>query len=126
MNKIHRNVEYALMALKELSQRNSEQPISVKEISEKIGSPFDATARVMQQMSQVGLLKSEQGVRGGYSMIKNLRAISFHELLEAVLGPIEIAKCLHVPPHCQMAETCNIQTPVTGPQSKDSSSFTLI
>jgi hypothetical protein len=43
MNKMNRKVEYALMALKFMSQINAGQLTSVKEICQSTGAPFDAT-----------------------------------------------------------------------------------
>ncbi len=53
MNKINRKLEYALMAsaheLKILGELTT-----AKEVSDSFHTPFDATARVMQQMAQEG------------------------------------------------------------------------
>lgn len=52
MNKLNRKVEYALMALKFMSSKVPGELTSTKEVVESTGCPFDATARVMQQMAQ--------------------------------------------------------------------------
>lgn len=112
MNRVNRKVEYALMALKYINQNQGEKLISAKEISEQTGSPFDATARVMQVMAHKGLLKSEQGPQGGYSIVRDLSTVSFHELLEMIIGPLGIVKCLQTP-DCELVGQCNIQSPLT-------------
>ena len=114
MNKIHRKVEYALMALKHMRAKSPGELTSVKEISAQYGCPFDATSRVLQQLAQRGILKSEQGAYGGYQVIRDLSRVSFYELLETTLGPMGVAKCLHAEEatSCEMINTCNIVTPV--------------
>ncbi len=114
MNKIHRKVEYALMALKHMRAKAPGALTPVKEICALYGCPFDATSRVLQQLAQRGILKSEQGAYGGYQVIRDLNRVSFFELLETILGRLGVAKCLYEEEAagCEMIGTCNIVTPV--------------
>jgi DNA-binding IscR family transcriptional regulator len=66
---------------------------------------------VMQQLGQRGLLKSEQGAHGGYQIVRDLSRVSLYELIEVILGPVGISKCMHEP--CEIQETCNIFSPVS-------------
>lgn len=113
VNKMNRKLEYALMALKHMVGKAPGELSSVKEIVTATGSPFDATARVMQQMAHRGLLRSEQGVHGGYFIIKDLGRVSFYELMEMILGPVGVVKCLHGDESCELMDRCNIQSPVS-------------
>lgn len=112
MHKVNRKIEYALMALKFMSGKMPGQLTQVKEICEKTGSPFDATARVMQQMVHAEVLKSVQGAYGGYLIVKDLSKVSFYDLAKIVLGKIELAKCLHGDHKCELAGSCNIVAPM--------------
>lgn len=95
-----------------MSEKNPEDLTTAKEVVNKTGVPFDATARVMQVMGQNGLLRSEQGAHGGYSIVKNLSSISFFELIEMILGPLGVAKCLHSSETCELLDSCNIKEPI--------------
>ena len=66
----------------------------------------------MQIMAQNGLLKSEQGAHGGYLLVKDLSKVSFHDLVEMILGPMGIVKCLHGSTDCDYIHQCNVQTPL--------------
>lgn len=119
MNKIHRKMEYALIALKHMSQKRPGELTTVKEICQKYGTPFDATARVMQQMVQGKFLKSEQGAYGGYLIMRDLTKVSVKDLIERVVGPLEIVKCMTpettsapLSSSCELKETCNIKQPL--------------
>lgn len=114
MNRLNRKVEYALMALKVMAQKRAGELTSTKEITEKTGGPFDATARVLQLMAQHGILKSEQGAHGGYVLIRDLTRVSFYELNEMILGRLAVARCMeghHV--ECDLKSRCNIISPVS-------------
>lgn len=115
MNKMNRKVEYALMALKVMSNKGQGELTTAKEVAQSTGCPFDATARVMQQMSAQGLLKSEQGAYGGYQIMRDLSKVSVHDLVEMVLGQTHIVKCLHEKEEgsCELVDKCNMQSPLT-------------
>lgn len=114
MNRMNRKLEYALMALKHMSAKTPGELTTAKEVVEEAGCPFDATARVMQQMAQKGLLKSEQGAHGGYQITKDLSKVSLSELIEIIMGPLGVVKCLHGnEDNCELVERCNILSPVS-------------
>ncbi len=113
MNKIHRKVEYALISLRHMKQKEPGQLTTVKEICRSYGCSFDATSRVLQKMVQKGLLKSEQGAQGGYLIQKDLRKVSLLDLIEYVIGPISIVKCLDSGKgDCDMENSCNVIAPL--------------
>ncbi len=114
MNRINRKLEYALIALKHMLQKSPGELCSAKEICNSYRTPFDATSRAMQKMAQQGLLKSEQGIYGGYKIYKDLKKVSLIELMNIVNGPMEIAKCIDESSKtsCDLIEECNIWSPI--------------
>ncbi|QDK36237.1 Rrf2 family transcriptional regulator [Bdellovibrio sp. NC01] len=119
MNKINRKLEYALMALKYMSQKIPGELTSAKEVSDAFHTPFDATARVMQQMAQKGgILRAEYGANGGYQITKDLAKVSIHDLIEVIEGPTALVKCLNKEAPCEIHSTCNIVSPITNLNSK--------
>lgn len=118
MSKINRKIEYALMSLKLMSEKIPGELTSAKEVSDRLNTPFDATARVMQVMAQRGLLRSEQGATGGYQIFKDLNKISLQDLIEMIDGPTGITKCIHGESACEIQQTCNIASPIVNLNSK--------
>lgn len=114
MNKINRKVEYALIGLKHMRNKQPGELTTAKEISTFYGCPFDATARVMQVLAQKGILRAEHGAYGGYQITKDLTKVSFYDLMQMILGPVEVAKCMNEKGEvsCEIRETCNIISPV--------------
>lgn len=113
MNRLNRKLEYALMALKVMTQKRPGELTSAKEVVEVTGCPFDATARVLQLLAQKGILRSEQGAQGGYLVIRDLSRVSLLELMEVILGRMTVARCLHGDESCGLKSSCNIISPVT-------------
>lgn len=91
---------------------------TAKEVSDRLNTPFDATARVMQVMAQRGLLRSEQGATGGYQIFKDISKISLQELIEMIDGPTGITKCIHGESACEIQQTCNIASPIVNLNNK--------
>ena len=111
MFKINRKIEYALIALKHMSQR--EKLTTAKEICDIYHTPFDPTSRVLQLMAQEGILKAEHGAHGGYQITKDLSKITFGELIAIILGPMEIVNCFHEhSSHCELTPSCNVISPM--------------
>lgn len=113
MTKLNRKIEYALMALKYMSQKIPGELTTAKEVSENFQTPFDATARVMQVMASRGLLRVEHGAMGGYQITKDLSKVSMHDLYELLEGPTAIVKCIHKEEPCEISNTCNIVSPLS-------------
>ena len=113
MFKINRKIEYALIALKHMSSAAQGQLVSAKEICDAYKTPFDPTSRVLQIMAQNGILKAEHGAHGGYQISKNISEITFLELAEMLVGPIQIANCFHSDyMRCELAACCNLIGPM--------------
>jgi len=113
VNRIHRKVEYALIALKHMSQKKPGQLTTVKEVCRLYGTPFDATSRVLQILVQKSLLKSEQGAHGGYLIQKDLSKVTLFDLIESIVGPIGVVRCLDGDKaSCEILDTCNVITPL--------------
>lgn len=114
MNRIHRKVEYALIALKHMNQKRPGQLTTVKEICATYGCPFDATSRVLQIMVQKGLLRSEQGAQGGYFILKDLARVTLYDLIAITVGPIGVVKCLdNGNSHCDIYNRCSVVAPLS-------------
>lgn len=113
MNRINRKVEYALMALRYLAQKPGGALVPAKEVSDSLRTPFDATAKVMQIMTNRGLLRSEQGAAGGYAITKDLSQVSLLELAEMIDGPQNLTKCTQKSGEfCEIHKTCNVMNPL--------------
>ena len=112
MFKINKKMEYALIALKYMRQKQPEQLTSAKEISSVFNIPFAPTARVLQIMAQHGILKASQGVHGGYRLRKNLSEVSLGDLNTIITGPIQITTCSTHTGACELTPLCQMTRPM--------------
>ncbi len=110
MIKINRKVEYALMVLRFMSERSREELTSAREVCDRFKTPFDTTAKVMQQLNLAGVLGSVKGVKGGYFLQKDLSELSYLTLVELIEGKRFTLDCHEGP--CELMGSCNISGPI--------------
>ncbi len=124
MFKINRKIEYALIALKHMSHKLPGQLTSAKEICDIYHTPFDPTSRVLQILVQHEVLRAEQGVHGGYQILKDLSKVTVGNLSDMIVGPIQIANCFHGDySHCELNTCCNVIGPMMNLNEKISQFF---
>lgn len=114
MFKINRKIEYALISLKHMSHKPQGTLTTAKEICGLYQTPFDPTSRVLQIMASKSILHAEQGAHGGYLIVRGLDKITLKELSDMIIGPIEIASCIHGEKYsdCGISSTCHIISPM--------------
>ena len=110
MIKINRKVEYALMVLKMMKEKGPSDLTTAREVCDRYETPFDTTAKVMQQMNTAGILHSQKGVKGGYTLARDLSQVSYMELVELIEGKSFMMDCHEGP--CELIHKCNITQPI--------------
>lgn len=118
MLKINKKVEYALIALKFMTEKESGVLTSAREICQRFQTPFDTTAKVLQVMNNHGLLNSVKGIKGGYDIKVDLNQISYMDLVRMIEGPQYDCLCESAQGMCDLYQHCNIVTPIDRLNSK--------
>lgn len=112
MFEVNRKVEYALIALKHMSQKPAGELTSAREISKAYNIPFDSIAPVLKKLNAENLLKASQGARGGYQIVADLSNMSFADFMKRIVGPVEFTKCIQGEDSCELADVCGIISPM--------------
>ncbi len=110
----NRKTEYALMAIEHMIQKQGSETVlsSVREISEQHKIPYPLLAKVMQQLSVKGMIKSVQGTKGGYILAKNPDDMSVASVVEIFEGPFAVAECFNGEKiTCPQWDGCSIRSP---------------
>src|SRR6202011_3620400 len=85
---------------------------SAKDIAEEYAIPQEALAKILQRLARAGLLQSQHGMNGGYTLTRDPRAISAYEVIRAIDGPLFITSCITVRGECDQSDRCNIREPL--------------
>ena len=111
MLKIKRKVEYALIALRHMQLKQSEELTSTKEIATRYGVPQQLLAKTLQHMARDGIIEAVQGPAGGYRVATNLEQISMKDFFEKLEGPLGMMDC-YFDSDCIQFGSCNIRVPI--------------
>src|ERR1700692_1473135 len=112
MLKLTKKADYALMAMKHLAEHLEEGSCSAKDVAEAYGIPQEALAKILQRLAKVGLVQSQQGTHGGYTLARDPKMISAFEVIKAIDGPLFITSCVTVRGECDQTDRCTIREPL--------------
>jgi Rrf2 family protein len=112
MLKLTKKADYALMAMKHLAGRAHNGACSAKDVAESYGIPPEALAKILQRLVKAGLLHSQHGTNGGYTLARDARKISAFEVIQAIDGPLFITSCTTVRGECGQSDRCTIREPL--------------
>ncbi|CUS80642.1 transcriptional regulator, BadM/Rrf2 family [Candidatus Kryptobacter tengchongensis] len=94
---VSKTLDYAVRTLIYLGKRHGGGTVLMKEIAEKQKIPLSYLAKVMRQLVRAGIVFSEYGPNGGYSLKKLPSEITLRDVYEAVEGELRMVECFDVP-----------------------------
>ena len=74
--------------------------------------PLELLAKVLQRLVQRGVLKSQQGIHGGYLLSRAADTVTVAEVVEAIDGPLQLTVCGTTDERCEQFSKCNIRDPL--------------
>jgi len=74
---------------------------NVGQIADRLGVSKAHLHKVFQQLARIGLLKSNRGPGGGYTLGRESDQITLLDIYEAIEGPMAVKKCLFDEPICR-------------------------
>jgi DNA-binding IscR family transcriptional regulator len=78
---------YALQALSELG-RSGDGPVPIGELARRRGIPVQFLEQLFATLRRAGVLKSQRGVKGGYTFARPAGKITVLEVVELLDGPL--------------------------------------
>jgi Rrf2 family protein len=112
MLKLTKKADYGLMAMKHMAERGHGIACSAKEVAETYSIPQEAMAKILQRLVKAGLLHSQHGMNGGYTLARDPGQISAFEVIRAIDGPLFITSCVTVRGECDQSDRCTIREPL--------------
>ncbi|HZP64154.1 MAG TPA: Rrf2 family transcriptional regulator [Terriglobales bacterium] len=112
MLKLTKKADYGLMAMKHLAEHADQGACSAKDVADAYGIPAEALAKILQRLVKAGLLNSQHGTNGGYTLSRDASKISAFEVIRAIDGPLFITACVTVRGECGQTDRCTIREPL--------------
>src|SRR6195256_6747633 len=79
---------YALSALVELYRRGDSAPVPIAERARRRDIPVQFLEQLFATLRRAGVLRSQRGVKGGYSFARPATELTVLEIVELLDGPL--------------------------------------
>jgi Rrf2 family cysteine metabolism transcriptional repressor len=79
---------YALQALAELGRQGADKPVPIGELARRRDIPVQFLEQLFATLRRAGILRSQRGVKGGYSFARPPAEITVLEIVELLDGPL--------------------------------------
>ncbi|GKS58687.1 hypothetical protein YTPLAS18_22140 [Nitrospira sp.] len=94
--KFSKKSEYGLRALLELTRHEGQRPLQRHEIGERQRIPVEFLEQILLALKRAGLVASQRGVYGGYSLIKSPADVTVGQVIRVLDGPLAPIGCVSV------------------------------
>lgn len=115
MLQLTKRTEYALISLVHLTDRLGEV-VSVREIGESYPIPRRLLAEVLKDLGHAGLVESQRGATGGYSLARDPATITLGQVVSALEGrptlSCESLGASNARGDCSVRPVCPIRSPL--------------
>ena len=107
-----KKTDLAFQALEAIASSGGDR-VGGAELAEELDVSSQYLPHVMAPLTKAGWVSSVSGPHGGYVLAVDLSDISFLELIEAVEGPIDETRCIHLGPIHDAGTSCALHAPWT-------------
>ncbi|MBI4825969.1 MAG: RrF2 family transcriptional regulator [Nitrospirae bacterium] len=94
MLRLSTKVQYGVRAMFEIARDYKTGPITIREISKRQDVSISYLEQLLNQLRKGGLITSQKGPGGGYTLSRKPEEINIGEILNILEGPIAITQCL--------------------------------
>ena len=102
--------DYAVVLMTAAARRAPGERLSATELASETGVPLPTAQKLMGLLANAGLLASMRGQRGGFSLNRDVSAISLADIVEAVEGPFVMTMCADGVNHqCLLDAYCRVK-----------------
>lgn len=106
MFKLNKMTDYAVVMMADMA-RGRDPVRTAPQIADGTGVPLPTVAKLLKNLNNAGLMRSQRGAAGGYSLSRPAGRISVAEIIAAVEGPIALAACVDgSEDHCGVEPIC--------------------
>lgn len=97
---------YGIQAAIFVSARDKDAYVSISTIANELNISFHFLTKVLQQLTQAGIMVSYRGPRGGVALQRASESVTLYDLIAAIDGTEVFTECMLGLPGCGHAEPC--------------------
>ena len=111
MFRISRLTDYGIVIMAHLAEREDDDSHNARELAKDTRLPAPVVSKILKSLTRAGLLVSQRGSKGGYSLARPPAKISVVEMIAALEGPVGITECAIQPGACAQEPSCQVRDP---------------
>ena len=111
MFRISRLTDYGIVVMAHLAGCEDGDSHNARELAEETRLPAPFVSKILKSLTRAGLLVSQRGSKGGYSLARTPGEISVVEMITALEGPVGITECTIHPGVCAQESSCQVRDP---------------
>lgn len=104
--KLSTRTRYAVRAIIELAQHESNQPLQLKIIAQRQEISVKYLEQLMAVLRSAGFVRSVRGSKGGYILAKAPNQIRMNEVLRRLEGTVATVECVENENTCSRSADC--------------------
>ncbi len=107
MLRMSKLADYAALMLATMAER-PEETYTAASIAAETGVNLPTASKLLKMLGRAGLVASQRGAHGGYTLGRAPSAISAADVIEAVEGPLAMTECTLASGLCDLEPTCQL------------------
>lgn len=104
--RITRQTDYGIVLLTQMATRPAAEVHTARDAAVRSGLPLPMVSKILKSLARAGIVVSQRGVKGGYSLSRRPDRITVEEIIRALEGAIHITECTHGPGNCDQEVGC--------------------
>ncbi len=113
MIRISMKTDYGLIALKHMASLPEGELANAREIAERFSLPPNLLAKILQSLSESGIIEATRGSGGGYRMVKSPTDVTLAQVFESIEGPVHMVMCTSNDGCCSIEDRCTVKNGLT-------------
>ena len=112
MFRLSKTTDYGIVLMAQLATSdpaNSSQ--NARELAEVSDLPVPMVSKVLKALTREGLLVSQRGSKGGYSLARLPEELTVSEMIRVLEGPVALTDCAIGPSLCEHETMCAVREP---------------
>lgn len=93
MLKLSTKGDYGIVFMLELAKRYKTGLVSLSEFAKQSGISGNYLHQIIRPLSRRGLIRSKEGMNGGFALKKDPKSITLLEIIESLEGPLRVVRC---------------------------------
>jgi Rrf2 family protein len=118
MIRISMRTDYGLIALKHIASLPDGNLANAREIAEHFSLPPNLLAKILQNLSQSGIIEAQKGSGGGYRMAMAPADVTLARIFESIEGPVHMVMCTSNDGCCTIEDRCTVKNGLTSLEQK--------